>query len=56
MPRNKFETFEELYLLFETGGEVSVELQEAAHKHGLNIDRIEDAALASFEDEEYVEE
>lgn len=43
------EVFNELYEAFESGTPVSVELQEEAHNHGLKIEAVERAALASRE-------
>lgn len=43
--------FTELYERFEAGLTVSVELQEEAHKHGIVIEAVERAALASMEDD-----
>jgi len=43
--------FTELYERFEAGLPVSVELQEEAHKHGIVIEAVERAALASMEDD-----
>lgn len=45
------EVFEDLFERFESGAVVSVELQEEAHNHGIVIEAVEDAALASKEDD-----
>ncbi len=50
MSRSKQEVFNELYELFEAGKPVSVEIQEEAHSHGIRIESVEDAALASLEE------
>lgn len=45
----KQEVFNALYLAFESGAEVTVELQEAAHNHGIRVEAVEEAALAARE-------
>ncbi len=50
MSRSKQEVFNELYEQFEAGSPISVGLQEEAHNHGIRIDAVEDAALASIEE------
>lgn len=49
MLRSKQVVFNELYELFEAGTIVPVKLQEEAHKHGIRIGAVEDAAIASRE-------
>ena len=51
MPRSKQEVFNELYEQFEAGSPITVELQEEAHSHGIRIEAVESAALASHEED-----
>ncbi len=51
MSRSKQEVFNELYERFEACSPISVALQEEAHNHGIRIGTVEDAVLASVEDD-----
>lgn len=51
MPRSKQEVFNELYEQFEAGSTITVELQKEAHGHGIRIEAVESAALASYEED-----
>lgn len=50
MSRSKQEVFNELFERFEAGMPITVGLQEEAHSHGIRIESVEDAALASLEE------
>ena len=51
MPRSKLEVFTELYELSEANEPVSESLKEEARTHGLRIEAVKNAALASQEDD-----
>lgn len=51
MPRSKQEVFNDLYERFEAGFVITVALQEEAHGHGIRIEAVEKAALASYEED-----
>mgnify|MGYP003654490281 CR=1 FL=1 len=52
MPRSKQEVFKELYEQFEAVNPIiTVALQKEAHSHGIRIEAVEKAALASQEDD-----
>ncbi len=51
MSRSKQEVFTELYEQFEAGNTITVALQQEAHTHGIRIEAVEEAALASVEDD-----
>lgn len=48
---DKLQLFKKLYETIEEGSPVSVELQEAAHSHGIDVEAVERIALASLEDD-----
>lgn len=50
--RDRQDVFNELYESFEAGTPVSVGLQEEAHNHGIKVEAVERAALASFDEED----
>lgn len=52
----KQEVFNRLYEAFEAGEPVSVSLQEEAHTHGILIEAVEEAALASQEEDDLDDE
>lgn len=55
--RSKQEVFNELYEAIEAGVPVSVRLQQEAHQHGIQVDKIEDVVAASiYPDEDYSDE
>tara|TARA_R110000851_G_scaffold141109_1_gene278728 strand:+ start:414 stop:581 length:168 start_codon:yes stop_codon:yes gene_type:complete len=54
--REKQEVFNELYERFEAGLPVSVSLQEEAHNHGIKIEAVEEAALASLLEDDFYED